>query len=98
MRLTPTDTPWHNSLAERHGRVLGEIVEGSVEACQIEGCDEMKFVTIFAARSRGSLGPKTVGQEQLSITSWKEKIPQSYIEQFQMLGSSERLISEPQRR
>ena len=72
--VTRSDTPWHNSLVERHGQVLGEIVEASVEACHIEGYDEMKLVAICAAsigdqkgldilQGRESLELKSIGQE-----------------------------------
>ena len=59
VRVSPTDTPWHNSLVERHVQVVGEIVEVSVEACQIESYDEMKLVTIFAASAKNRRPDRT---------------------------------------
>ena len=37
MRLSPTEAPWQNSLAERHGSVFGEIFRMMVEEFSLEG-------------------------------------------------------------
>ena len=80
MRITPTDTPWHNSLVERHGQVLGETVEASVEACQIEGYDEMKLVTSSAASAKNR-GPDRTGYSARSkVFGTEERWPGAVID------------------
>ena len=75
LSVTPTDTPWHNSLVERHGQVLGEIGEASVEACQIEGYDEMKLVAIFAATARNRRPDRTGYSARSRVVGTEERWP-----------------------
>ena len=57
--VTPTAAAWQNGLCERHGGVLGNIVEAIVEQCSITGADEMRSAATFAAMAKNRRPDRT---------------------------------------
>ena len=80
VRVTPADTPWHNSLVERHGQVLGEIVEASVEGSQIEGHDEMKLAAISAASAKNRTPDRAGYSARSRVFKTEERWPGAVID------------------
>ena len=80
VRLTPTDTPWHNSLVERHGQVSGEIVDASVQACHLEDYDEMKLATNSAANAKNRRPDRTGYSARSCVFGTEERWPGAVID------------------
>ena len=48
LRMTATEAPWQHGITERHGKVLAEIVEATVEQLSLTRVEDMKHALTAA--------------------------------------------------
>ena len=51
-RVAGTESHWQNAMVERHGGVLGDIVEAIVEELQLVGEEDMAQAAMWAATAK----------------------------------------------
>ena len=78
--VTPTEAPWQNSIVERHGAVLGEILEAMVEQMQIVGEAEMELGGILAASAKNRRPDHTGHSSRTRCFGVEERLPGSILD------------------
>ena len=58
-RMVPTEAPWQNGMVERHGGVLGDIVQATVMETGAIGADQMTDVCLHASMAKNRRPGKT---------------------------------------
>ena len=51
-RMIPTEAPWQNGMVERHGGVVGDIIDSIVQECSPVGLEQMRDVCLHACMSK----------------------------------------------
>ena len=58
-KLTALEAPWQNGMVERHGGVLGDIIEAVVLASAPVGLQQMKDVCLHASMAKNRIPGRT---------------------------------------
>ena len=78
--MTATDVPWLNSMCERHGAVLGEIVDATVKAEQLEGPEDMRLAAIFASSAKNRRPDRSGHSARSRVFGCEERYPESSLD------------------
>ena len=77
---TATESPWQNALVERHGAVLGTIVEMMAERLQLEGEDQMRMAGHFATMAKDRRPDKFGHSARSRVFGTEERFPGSTLD------------------
>ena len=78
--VTPTAAAWQNGLCERHGGVLGNIIEAIVAQCGLAGVDEMRTAANFASMAKNRRPDRTGFSARARVFGADEHLPASVID------------------
>ena len=82
-RVTPTEAPWQNSMVERHGAVLGEVLAALVQQCQLEGERDMRLGGVFAAAAKNRRPDRSGHSARSRVFGQEERFPGSIVDAMQ---------------